>query len=92
MESSQRLAMSVNQTSSPYDDDILLLLDPDMILLRPIVHDFANADEEPLLWVEDGDALPNELKVVRHGHPIAQQDPFLGNEWMYGALSRIEYT
>ena len=88
MESSHRLAMSANQASSPYDDDIVLLLDPDMILLRPIVHDFTNAVEEPLLWVE-GDALPNGRKVVRHGHPIAQQDPFLGNEWMYGARARI---
>jgi hypothetical protein len=88
MESLHRLAMSENQTSSPYDDDILLLLDPDMILLRPIVHDFTGSVDEPLLWVE-GDALPNERKVVRHGHPIAQQDPFLGNEWMYGAPDRI---
>ena len=89
MESSHRLAMSANQTSSPYDDDILLLLDPDMILLRPVVHDFTSSIDEPLLWVEEGDTLPNERKVVRHGHPIAQQDPFLGNEWMYGALDRI---
>lgn len=89
MESSNRLAMNANQTSSPYDDDILLLLDPDMILLRPVVHDFSSATEEPLLWVE-GDALPTERKMVRHGNPIAQQDPFLGNEWMYGALARRE--
>ena len=51
-------------------------MDPDMILLRPIGHDFSDDFE---LWV-DGER-PTITKVT-HGHPIAQQDGYLNNEWM----------
>ena len=56
-------------------DGIVILMDPDMILLRPIGHDFSDDFE---LWV---DGRPS-ITMVTHGHPIAQQDGYLGNEWM----------
>jgi hypothetical protein len=58
------------------DDDIIMLLDPDMILLRPLLHDFTN---EQVMWVDKKEPA---TKIVRHGYPIAQQDGYLRNEWM----------
>lgn len=55
-------------------DGIVILMDPDMILLRPIGHEFSGDHE---LWIEK----PAITKVV-HGHPIAQQDGYLTNTWM----------
>jgi hypothetical protein len=60
-------------------DDIVFLLDPDMILLRPLVHDFTN---EEVLWVTDNDGDEPRTKIVKHGFPIAQQDGYLTNQWM----------
>jgi hypothetical protein len=57
-------------------DGIVILMDPDMILLRPIGHDYAH---EEVLWV---DPIEPATKVVRHGYPMAQQDGYLNNEWM----------
>lgn len=67
-------------------DGIVMLMDPDMILLRPLLHDFTN---EQVIWV-DSDTTGNTkheqtqpiTKVVRHGFPISQQDGYLSNEWM----------
>ena len=64
------------------DDDIVMLLDPDMILLRPLKHDLTNED---VLWVEKD--VPIHRQVVRHGNPISQQDGYLGNQWMYLKLN-----
>ena len=61
---------------SKADDAIVMLLDPDMILLRPLVHDFSNED---VLWVEDQPAT----KVVRHGFPISQQDGELADTTLH---------
>lgn len=52
-------------------------MDPDMILMRPISHDFSNDSNQ--LWV-DGDKP--DVTHVSHGHPIAQQDGYLNNAWM----------
>ncbi|GKY95452.1 hypothetical protein MPSEU_000506800 [Mayamaea pseudoterrestris] len=56
-------------------DGIVILMDPDMILLRPLQHDFT---DEHVLWVENEPVS----KIVRHGHPIAQHDGYLTNQWM----------
>lgn len=62
------LGLSENREIDPeVADSIVMLLDPDMVLLRPLVHDFTNEDVE---WVEKDPAS----KVVKTGHPIAQQD------------------
>src|SRR3569623_1261929 len=57
------------------EDGIVMLIDPDMVLLRPLSHDFTN---EEVIWIGE----PRTL-VVCHGFPIAQQDGYLANKWMY---------
>jgi hypothetical protein len=70
------LGLAPNKTASPdVEDSIVILMDPDMILLRPLLHDFTH---ENMLWVETNPAT----KIVRHGFPIAQQDGYLTNRWM----------
>jgi hypothetical protein len=62
------LGVSENKRmDSDLADSIVMLLDPDMVLLRPLVHDFTNEDVE---FVEEEPAT----KVVKTGFPIAQQD------------------
>ena len=61
------------------EDGIVILMDPDMILLRPITHDFS--DVENHIWAEDAKTTP-ATRVVRHGFPMAQQDGYLTNSWM----------
>ncbi len=56
------------------DDDIIILLDPDQALTRPITNDFSNLDENLLV----GD---NPKTIVTHGQPFAQKYAF-GNNWM----------
>ncbi|CAB9527465.1 expressed unknown protein [Seminavis robusta] len=58
------------------EDGVVILMDPDMVLLRPLVHDFSKED---VIWVEDNPATT----MVKHGFPMAQQDGYLGNQWMY---------
>jgi hypothetical protein len=72
------LKMNDTAHAPSVEDGIVFLLDPDMILLRPLVHDFTDED---VLWVTEKDKEP-ETKVVKHGYPIAQQDGYLSNQWM----------
>jgi hypothetical protein len=53
-----------------------------MILLRPIMHDFR---QENVIFVKDD---PDTM-VVKHGFPIAQQDGYLQNRWMYLNVSYV---
>ena len=86
----------LNMTSSKaatVEDDIVILMDPDMILLRPLTHDFSDVDQH--LWVttskqgrrrqqqhQDSSSTTTRTRVVRHGFPMAQQDGYLTNSWM----------
>jgi peptidyl serine alpha-galactosyltransferase len=65
-----------NEQPNPLEDDIVILMDPDMILLRPLTHDFT--DVENHIWLEDNPTT----RIVQHGFPMAQQDGYLSNEWM----------
>jgi hypothetical protein len=67
-----------NRNREEVEHDIVILMDPDMILLRPIVHDYTH---EKVIFVEHDN--PHINKVVQHGQPMAQQDGYLGNQWMY---------
>lgn len=58
------------------EDGVVILMDPDMILLRPLLHDFTS---ENVIWAADAGAVLT--KVVRHGFPMAQQDGYLRNDW-----------
>lgn len=70
--------------NSKYDDDIVFLIDPDMILLQPLTHDFRGSKYENVIWVEGEEALSKspDSKVVRHGHPFSQQDGYLSSSWV----------
>ena len=57
-------------------DDVVILIDPDMILLRPITGDFSNPDD-----VVVGKMHERERKYyVKHGSPFAQTYGF-GTQW-----------
>lgn len=50
-------------------------MDPDVVLLRPIIHDFTNED---VIFLQDKPAS----KMAKHGRPMAQQDGHLDSKWM----------
>jgi len=66
----------LNMTNKAAENDIIILMDPDMILLRPLTFDFSDVDNH--LWVE----TDPKTRVVRHGFPMSQQDGYLSNDWM----------
>ena len=73
------LGISVDKESPPeLEDGIIMLVDPDMILLRPLTHDFR---DQKVIWVE-GNHTPESRKFVHHGNPIGQQDGYLNNKWL----------
>lgn len=57
------------------EDGVVILMDPDMVLLRPLLHDFS---QEDVIWAEEKPTTT----IVTHGKPIAQQDGYLDNKWM----------
>jgi hypothetical protein len=78
-----------NETHAEHEEvksEIVMLLDPDMILLRPLVHDFRN---ENVIFVQGEGPLVNKSAVVTHGNPIAQQDGYLDSDWMSLNISYI---
>jgi peptidyl serine alpha-galactosyltransferase len=83
------LGMGSNTTtpSADLEDAIIMLLDPDMVLLRPMSHDYS--DRPDIEWIVDDQHPEPATKVVRHGFPIAQQDGYLGNNWMKLNLTYI---
>lgn len=59
--------------SAEHDDTIIILLDPDQILIRPFTNDFTNSSEK---WrLKEGYKLK-----VEHGSPFAQQYGY-GLQW-----------
>jgi hypothetical protein len=81
--------LGMNQKDNHTDelrDGIVMLLDPDMILLRPLLHDFTHQN---VLWAEDAEPATT---VVRHGYPITQQDGYMTSEWMQFNASYITNT
>jgi len=63
------------------DDDIVILLDPDQVLTRPITNDFSNLTENLLI----GD---NPKTKVEHGSPFAQKYGY-GTKWTEFDLETI---
>jgi hypothetical protein len=72
-------ADTMQATDRRVEDGIVILMDPDQILLRPILHDFSDVDNH--LWAKKKSEQPATLRV-RHGYPMAQQDGYLSNQWM----------
>jgi hypothetical protein len=81
------LGIGVNTTTPALEDAIVMLLDPDMVLLRPLSHDFT--DRNDIEWIVDDNHPEPATKVVKHGFPIAQQDGYLSSEWMSFNLTYI---
>jgi hypothetical protein len=69
------LQMNSTSRSKGVEDGVVILMDPDMVLLRPLLHDFSKED---VIWVEE----EPRFTMVKHGHPIAQQDGYLDSKWM----------
>jgi peptidyl serine alpha-galactosyltransferase len=69
-----------------HDDSIIVLLDPDQILLRPFTGDFSNSSE---VWRLDHEYGPRRIQErpkfsqrVQHGSPFSQQYGY-GIQWLY---------
>lgn len=78
--------LGLNETKpvpSEIEHDVVILMDPDMILLRPLTHDFT---DEGVIWVKEPD---RDHMIVRHGNPMAQQDGYLSSEWMNFNMNNI---
>ena len=69
--------------AAEYNDAIIIIVDPDMMLLRPITHEFSKFKTE---WV-------GEFKSdkVDHGIPIAQQYAY-GNKWLTSLHGNVSYV
>jgi len=63
-------------SSKSVEHGVVVLMDPDMILLRPLTGDFT--DENMIFAPSNRD----HIKRVEHGAPIAQQDGYLNSQWM----------
>lgn len=66
--------------STPYDDDIVILVDPDMLMQRPFVNDFSGFPNS--IWRTHFQNHPDEIyHKVSHGHPMAQDYSF-ASAWL----------
>jgi hypothetical protein len=70
------------ENHAEHDDSIVILLDPDQILLRPFTDDFTNSSET---WRLQKDGR-HKLKV-EHGSPFSQQYGY-GLQW----LTKVNHT
>lgn len=66
---------SAGSKNNAHDNEIFVLMDPDMIMLKPFTHDFS---QRPELWSKRT-SLPYWNKVA-HGRPFAQHYGF-GTDW-----------
>jgi len=85
-------ALGYPENHELHDDSVIILLDPDQIMLRPFTNDFTGSSElwrlgvdhrKKLKKLKDGDPIPRpryKLKV-EHGSPFSQQYGY-GLQWM----------
>jgi hypothetical protein len=72
-------------------DDVVILCDPDFLLLRPITDDFSKR-EETLIHDTRAMILDHRSKhkrIVEHGNPFAQTWDGLGTTWMKYNIDEI---
>jgi len=62
------LGYSPTTPSTRHDETIVVLLDPDMILVRPFINDFSDSEE---IWRERT-TYPH-INKIRHGYPMAAE-------------------
>lgn len=73
MENGEGMGLLPGSTKLKNEDDIVMLLDPDMILLRPLSHDFTHTDELTIKKTIHpiDDAQKQDHWIVKHGQPFA---------------------
>mmetsp|Transcript_2505 Transcript_2505/g.3511 ORF Transcript_2505/g.3511 Transcript_2505/m.3511 type:complete len:334 (+) Transcript_2505:91-1092(+) len=78
-----------------FDNSIVILIDPDMILQRPILNDFSDKISDKSsnanAWqLKDHDNMNMLYSKVSHGHPVAQLY-YYGTDWRlaYGNLTHV---
>jgi hypothetical protein len=81
---------TAGKVSSPLDDDLIVLVDPDMLIQRPFVNHFPQY--MPNLWI---DTVRNGKGPIRdkvsHGKPMAQNYGF-GASWLTHTRSNLTYV
>ena len=77
--------MGFPTNAAAYNDDIIIILDPDMMLLRPITHVFDNYSKPD--WV----VPKNKTNKVVHGIPIAQAYGF-GSGWLTSLKGNLSHV
>ena len=65
-----------SNNNNKHDDTIIMLLDPDQLIIRPFTNDFSESNE---VWRPTKSKLPIKTKV-EHGSPFGQQYGF-GLQW-----------
>jgi len=75
--------MKYNEGGSTSMDTILILVDPDMILLRPITGDYI--DDESMVWEDPSLNSKNERNKGVRGTKVEHGNP-LGSRYGYGAI------
>ena len=74
------------------DDDIVIIVDPDMMLLRPITDD-VTIKNYARGWVNASENIPSvdsANNVVTHGQPYAQRYGY-GDSWLGAVKDHLEY-
>lgn len=81
-------ALGLNETQHippSVENNVVILMDPDMILLRPLTGDFT---KESVIWAKRPD---NENMRVHHGNPMSQQDGYLTSLWADFDMANITH-
>jgi hypothetical protein len=77
-----------NILSTPLDDDVVVLVDPDMLMQRPFVNHFPTYMDD--LWIapiRNGEIYDK----VSHGKPMAQDYSF-GSAWLMSSASNLTHV
>jgi hypothetical protein len=93
----QQTQLSNNRTTtrklSKYlnSDDIIAVIDPDMVFLRPLTHDFTPSTSFQPVYAPGNDpsiSTDHNVTTVQHGHPFAPLYA-VGDAWRYFNLKYI---
>jgi hypothetical protein len=76
--------------TTPFDDDIVVLVDPDMLLQRSFVNDFSEYPTN--IWTQYFQNHEDLIyHKVTHGHPMAQDYSF-GEDWLEAAGENLTHV
>jgi hypothetical protein len=78
--------------STQHDDEIIILIDPDMLLQKPLVNNFESSTVDDEFWIQYYQLNPSlRISKVSHGHPMAQAYNF-GGTWLKAAMHKLTYV